>query len=148
MFIPDLQAMQALAEKFALNAPAALCVYLQGDLGTGKTTLVRNILRILGHEGSVKSPTYTLVEPYVIGSRRIYHFDLYRLSEPEELEAMGIRDYLDDEALVFIEWPEMGQGVLKDADLTISLKHLKQGRDVEILPSSEKGQTLQQKLIL
>jgi tRNA threonylcarbamoyladenosine biosynthesis protein TsaE len=93
-------------------------VYLNGQLGAGKTTLVRAILKAAGYQHHVKSPTFTIVEDYVLGKRRYLHFDLYRIADPEELEWLGIRDYLT-ESLIFIEWAELGKGFLPDPDLII-----------------------------
>lgn len=111
--------MQQLGAKLAALDHAL--VFLNGDLGAGKTTLVRAALRAMGHQGAVKSPTYNIVEPYLIGTKPVYHFDLYRIFDPEELEALGMRDYLAQKALIFIEWPSRGAGVLPAADLTIQI---------------------------
>ncbi|MEW5824212.1 MAG: tRNA (adenosine(37)-N6)-threonylcarbamoyltransferase complex ATPase subunit type 1 TsaE [Pseudomonadota bacterium] len=112
-----------LAGELARTAPHEGVVTLQGTLGAGKTTLVRAFLRALGHAGAVRSPTYTLIEPYELGGRQIFHFDLYRLACAEELDEMGVRDYFGPDRLAFIEWPERGAGVLPDPDIEISLSY-------------------------
>jgi tRNA threonylcarbamoyladenosine biosynthesis protein TsaE len=117
-----------LGETLAKTMPPGLIIYLHGDLGTGKTTLMRGVLRGLGFLGKVKSPTYTLVEPYEISSHRLFHFDLYRLHTPRELHDLGMEDYADGEANCWIEWPEKGQGYLPAPDLECSLSYHNEGR--------------------
>lgn len=112
--------------------PEKCLLFLYGDLGAGKTTLIRGLLRAAGHQGAVKSPTYSLVEEYTFPGRTVFHFDLYRLQDPEELEWMGMDDYLRQNALCCIEWPQMGEGQLPPADVEVRLSHRDGGRSIEI----------------
>ena len=133
IFIEDEAAMMAFGGKLADDLTEGGIVLLKGDLGAGKTTLVRGLLRHLGHQGIVKSPTYTLVEPYELKDRKVYHFDLYRLGDPEELEYMGGRDYWECGALCLIEWPEQAKGYLPEADLTLEISYQDTGRSISII---------------
>lgn len=117
--IPDPATMEAFGARLASVCDAVQLITLQGELGAGKTTLVRGMLRGLGHAGAVKSPTYTLVEPYEIAGHALYHFDLYRLAGAQELDDIGLRDYLDAAALCVVEWPERGGAQLPQPDLQI-----------------------------
>ena len=111
----------------ALGAELSRClqgrgvIYLRGGLGAGKTTLCRGILRAMSYEGAVKSPTFTLVEPYNFPGGQVYHFDLYRLNDPDELEYIGIDDYFSDQSLCLIEWPEKALGTLPPGDIDLEL---------------------------
>ena len=121
-------------------------VFLQGDLGAGKTTLSRGLIQALGHQGAVKSPTYTLIEPYALGAVSLYHLDLYRLADPEELEFLGVRDFLDDQSLCLIEWPDKGAGFLPTADLAITISMTASGRKIAIRGQSPHGLAVCQRL--
>jgi tRNA threonylcarbamoyladenosine biosynthesis protein TsaE len=123
-------------------AEPALLIALQGDLGAGKTTLSRGLLIGLGHVGAVKSPTYTLVEPYDLAMGQVCHFDFYRLQDPEELEYMGFRDYLVESRLCLIEWPERGAGFLPEADILIEIVQLDEGRKVILSGQSEQAKKI------
>lgn len=115
---------EAFGAKLYQVLPEKCVVFLLGDLGAGKTTLVRGFMRAAGHKGTVKSPTYNIVEEYTIHKRLFFHFDLYRLVDPEELEWIGITDYLQEKSLCFIEWPERGAGYLGEPDVVLSLRSI------------------------
>ena len=133
----DEEATSGLGSLLARQLSFPCVVYLQGQLGAGKTFLVRALLRELGHSGLVKSPTYTLVEEYQLPLGRLIHFDLYRLSDPEELEYMGVRDYFASQAMCLLEWPEKGAGVLPSPDLVIHLQVTDDSRRVKMVGYSE-----------
>lgn len=137
--LDDEAAQVALGESLGRALAGRGQVHLIGDLGAGKTTLARGILRAYGHVGAVKSPTYTLVEPYETETARIFHFDLYRLGDPEELEFIGARDMLGGEALCLIEWPSRGAGWLPEPDLEIHLEVVAGGRRALARARSQRG---------
>lgn len=116
----------------ALCAAGGGVVYLFGDLGAGKTTLARGLLRAAGVTGTLRSPTYTLMEPYEAGTQRLLHLDLYRLADPEEVEQLGLRDDAPESVIWLVEWPERGAGHLPPPDLRITLSHREPGRLAQI----------------
>ncbi|MHB8347118.1 MAG: tRNA (adenosine(37)-N6)-threonylcarbamoyltransferase complex ATPase subunit type 1 TsaE [Acidiferrobacterales bacterium] len=137
--VPDEQRMELLGAALAPRLRAGQVVFVHGELGAGKTTMVRGMLRALGYAGSVKSPTYTLVEPYELGRVRLYHFDLYRMDHPEELEFLGIRDYLEGQGVCIVEWPERGAGILPCPDVDVFIDRVDHARSVRLVPNSEDG---------
>jgi tRNA threonylcarbamoyladenosine biosynthesis protein TsaE len=140
--LPDLQATLAWGRLLGARLWPGAIIYLSGTLGAGKTSLCQGVLSTLGHAGPVKSPTYTLVEPYTLTHGNVYHFDLYRLADPEELEWIGGRDYFDGESICLIEWPERGAGALPPPDLTLTLEIAGTGRSLLIAATSPRGQEL------
>lgn len=142
---PD--AMEALGVALAARLRPGMMLHLHGELGAGKTTLIRGILRALGHPGAVKSPTYTLVEPYQLAGMPVFHFDLYRLRDPEELEFLGVRDYLGGHGVCLVEWAERGAGVLPAPDVDIVIEQTGgAGRLVRLQARSDIGSELLRRL--
>jgi len=140
--LPDPEATESLGGRIAtvLNRiPGTWLITLQGGLGAGKTTLVRGFLRALGYGGRVPSPTYTLIEPYDLEHRSVLHVDLYRLSDPEELEYLGFRELFSGDAVVLVEWPERAGGSLPAPDLSISMEVSGSGRVASIHAGTDRG---------
>lgn len=133
--------MVALGRRLAGLLTDIRLLHLRGPLGSGKTTLVRGILRGLGHRGPVKSPTFTLVESYFL-AREVHHFDLYRLKDPEELEFMGVRDYLQGDNLCLVEWPERAGKILSAPDVDIMIDITDMGRHVQFTAHRARGESL------
>ncbi|MBJ9974812.1 tRNA (adenosine(37)-N6)-threonylcarbamoyltransferase complex ATPase subunit type 1 TsaE [Pseudomonas sp. S75] len=140
LFLADEPATVAFGATLARITGGHGVIFLEGDLGAGKTTLSRGLIRGLGHSGAVKSPTFTVVEPYEIGDIRAFHFDLYRLVDAEELEFMGIRDYFEGDPLCLFEWPQKGAGVLPKPDLTITISPQAGGRSLNLSPQGARGE--------
>lgn len=138
-WLPTSEAQLAFGARLARALRPPCVLYLEGDLGTGKTTLTRGVLRGLGHAGSVRSPTYTLIESYILEGVPLYHLDLYRLGDPEELEYLGLRDLLEEEAIWILEWPERGAGLLPKADLRIHIQYRDAGRHLVLTAVTARG---------
>ena len=140
--VPSAEEMEALGARFARHLGTVRRVHVRGALGAGKTTLVRGLLRGLGHTGAVRSPTFTLVESYVLNGQTVHHFDLYRLQDPEELEFLGIRDYLDKDNVCIVEWPERAGALLPAPDLDVMIEPAEMGRTVQLEAHSRAAETL------
>lgn len=146
LIVATSDAMEQLGQRLAASAPGGIQIHLSGDLGAGKTTLVRGFLRGAGYSGNVKSPTYTLVEPYLLAHRSVFHFDFYRLNDPEELEAIGYRDYMTGDSVCLVEWPEKGGELSGTADVMIKIVIDGDRREVELAAGSLTGKSLISKL--
>lgn len=142
MYLPDTAATEALGEKLAAilrTEPGGAAIGLAGELGAGKTTLARALIRALGHAGAVVSPSYTLVEPYPVAGRTLYHLDLYRLADAAELEYLGVRDWDPGRDWLLVEWPERGAGHLPPLSLELCLEYAGHGRRLTPLARDERG---------
>jgi tRNA threonylcarbamoyladenosine biosynthesis protein TsaE len=140
LVLDDEAATLACGARFANILAQGLNIYLHGDLGAGKTTFVRGMLRGLGHIGKVKSPTYTLVEPYIFADYNVYHFDLYRFIDEEEWDAAGFREYFNPSSICMIEWPEKAEHVLPEPDIHVQLSLYNAGRKIQFSAGSALGQ--------
>lgn len=150
LILPDVAATERVGRQCAAALlaarPARLVVYLEGDLGAGKTSLVRGLLAGLGYTGRVPSPTYTLVEPYAVAGYRVQHVDLYRLRDPREVEDLGLLEQLGDGTIGLIEWPGQGEGQLPGADLHLRLEMAGGGRRLAWAAASPAGEALGRQL--
>ena len=140
--LEDTSATEIFGHNLADTVSSGTLIFLRGPLGAGKTTLARGLIQGLGFDGSVKSPTFTIVEPYVTQKGSVFHFDLYRIHDEEELEAMGIRDYLDTAHITLIEWPEKGAALLPSPDLEIELCPDGHGRIASIRCAHDKDNSM------
>lgn len=142
LLLSDLPKTTAVATAIASSLHAGLTFYLHGDLGVGKSTLVRELLTALGHTGVARSPTYTLVETYTLTNFTINHFDLYRLTDPIELEFIGIRDYITPDSINFFEWAQKGHGYVPAADIEVAMMFVEDGREITFTANSNLGEKI------
>jgi tRNA threonylcarbamoyladenosine biosynthesis protein TsaE len=139
--LPDAAATSRLGAALAVNAAPGRTLYLSGELGSGKTTLVRGLLHALGHTGQVKSPTYALVEPYALSKLHLYHFDFYRFNDRSEWLSSGFREYFDGESLCIVEWPEKAGGLLPPPDLRVRLEFAGEARRATLEAATPAGRS-------
>lgn len=148
--LANLSQVSLLANRFAQLLNKAMSksnktpwfIFLEGDLGTGKTSFVRGVLQAMGEKGKIKSPTYTIIESYQIDSWQVLHLDLYRLSDPEELAFLGLEDYFTENTVFFVEWPKKGDIMLPKPDLLLCYQFLAQGRELELTAFSSRAAPL------
>ena len=147
MHLPNEAATRALGVRLARVIEPGLALHLHGELGSGKTTLARGLLRGLGFQGRVKSPTYTLVELYTVSRLNLYHFDFYRFKDPKEWRDAGFNEYFNDASVCLVEWPEKAAGLLPAADLDIALEFAGDGRDLSVRAGTEHGKACLHRLM-
>jgi tRNA threonylcarbamoyladenosine biosynthesis protein TsaE len=147
LHLSDEAATRALGARLARVIEPGLALYLHGDLGSGKTTLARGLLRGLGYQGRVKSPTYTLVELYSVSRLDLYHFDFYRFRDPKEWRDAGFNEYFNDASVCLVEWPEKAAGLLPAADLDIALEFARDGRNLSVRAGTESGKACLQRMM-
>jgi tRNA threonylcarbamoyladenosine biosynthesis protein TsaE len=140
--VHDEAEMLALGGSLAVACHNPMVIYLHGQLGAGKTTLVRGFMRGMGYKGAVKSPTYTLIEPYQLGQWRLHHLDLYRVQAAAELAYLGLRELHDGKVIMLVEWPERGEGLLPPADLVLNIEYAMVGREITLTPLTAVGEAL------
>lgn len=138
---PVEQDLKNFANKFSHQIPLPLVIWLEGDLGAGKTTFARGLIHALGYKGRVKSPTYGLLEHYQLESSKVLHMDLYRISDPGELEFLGVEDLLDERTILLIEWPDKGGSWLPDPDFILTFAYAGEGRDLTWKACTNRAQT-------
>ena len=145
-FLPAESDTLAMGAALAAGLEPGLVIYLSGELGTGKTTFARGLLRGLGYDGRVKSPSFTLVEPYELSRLYLYHFDFYRFTDPRELDEAGFREHFNPASVCLVEWPEKAAGVVPAADIRIRLQVTGSGRQLELDADTEAGRRCIRKL--
>jgi len=143
MAFPSEKELEVFADKFASDLQLPLVIWLQGDLGAGKTAFARSLIHALGYKGRVKSPTYGLLEQYQIGSMQVLHMDLYRIADPGELEFLGLPDLLDEQTILLIEWPDKGGQWLPKPDFIFEFSYASTGRDLHWTACTRQAQTSQ-----
>src|SRR5262245_19387611 len=145
-YLPEESDTLAFGAELARHLEPGMVVYLSGELGAGKTTLARGVLRGLGHTGRVKSPTFALVEPYKLSRLYLYHFDFYRFASPQELGEAGFKEHFNPDSVCLVEWPENAAGMLPPADIRSTMKVVGSGRQLEIDADTENGRRCVEKL--